>query len=73
MGGVFFGESMFSVESNASKYGVIHLIQQMPAFGLNILDCQMKTEHMLNLGGKEISREDFESYLPDSAQKVILC
>lgn len=72
IGQVFFGESMFSFESNASKYGIIHFIKKMPDFGLNILDCQMKTKHMINLGGKEISREGFESYLTDSAFKVTL-
>lgn len=72
IGEVFFGESMFSLESNASKFGIIQLIKSMPTFGLKILDCQMKTQHMENLGGKEVSREVFESYLSDASKKVVI-
>ena len=70
IGNIFFGESMFSTKPNASKYGIISLIQKMNELGLNVLDCQMKTEHMIQLGGQEIGREQFEELLTLSNKKV---
>ena len=69
LGKVFFGESMFSKQNNASKYGIIKLIQKMPNLGLEVLDCQMQTDHMEKLGGKFIARKEFEAFLPSSLDK----
>jgi leucyl/phenylalanyl-tRNA--protein transferase len=57
LGGVFFGESMFSTVSNASKYAFIQFIQHHPAIGL--IDCQIYSPHLASLGAIEIERGDF--------------
>lgn len=56
IGRVFFGESMFSHVSNASKVALVHLAQQGD---YKMIDCQMATDHLLSLGAEKISREDF--------------
>ncbi|WP_108867598.1 leucyl/phenylalanyl-tRNA--protein transferase [Aquimarina aquimarini] len=60
---VFCGESMFSKVSNASKYGFIALVEWLKEKEIKIIDCQVYTEHLASLGGKEIPREEFLSYL----------
>lgn len=60
---VFCGESMFTRQSNASKYGFIKLVQQLAKEGVKLIDCQMYTLHLASLGAKEIPRETFLSYL----------
>lgn len=58
--GVFCGESMFSLESNASKVAFIELAQS----GLyDLIDCQLHTNHLESLGARNISREEFLKYL----------
>ena len=59
LGNVFFGESMFSIESNASKFAFIKLVQHLQLSELQIIDCQMKTEHLLSLGAEMINRNLF--------------
>jgi leucyl/phenylalanyl-tRNA--protein transferase len=59
LGKVFFGESMFSHESNASKFAFISYVQQLVAEGVELIDCQVYTEHLASLGARMISREDF--------------
>ncbi len=61
--GVFCGESMFTCQSNASKYGFISLVQQLAEEGVKLIDCQMYTLHLASLGAKEIPRETFLRYL----------
>lgn len=61
--GVFCGESMFSLQSNASKYGFISLVQKLRKEDLRLIDCQMYTEHLASLGAVEISRDEFLGYL----------
>ena len=63
IGKVFFGESMFSTQSNASKFAFIHLIQKLQVQGLELIDCQMKTDHMMSLGAEMISRNSFGKLL----------
>ncbi|SHJ21146.1 leucyl/phenylalanyl-tRNA--protein transferase [Mesonia phycicola] len=60
---VFCGESMFAKVSNASKYGFISLVKKLEAEGVEIIDCQVHTNHLESLGAKEIAREVFLSYL----------
>lgn len=57
IGAVFCGESMFSLVSNASKYGFISFVKNNP--NIQLIDCQVYSEHLESLGGKEISRNDF--------------
>lgn len=59
MGKVFFGESMFSLVSNASKYAFISYIEQLKEEGIEIIDCQIYTAHLESLGAKMINRIDF--------------
>ena len=59
MGKVFFGESMFSKISNASKYAFIKYVEQLQAEGIELIDCQVYTEHLESLGARMISRESF--------------
>jgi leucyl/phenylalanyl-tRNA--protein transferase len=59
MGKVFFGESMFSLMSNASKYAFISLVEQLKSEGIELIDCQIYTSHLESLGAKMISRDNF--------------
>lgn len=63
IGGVFFGESMFSHMSNASKYAFITLVQQLKTEGVGLIDCQVYTEHLESLGARHIPRDEFMSLL----------
>lgn len=59
MGNVFFGESMFSHVSNASKAAFITFVQSAQAEGLALVDCQVYTDHLASLGARFISRASF--------------
>ena len=61
--GAFFGESMFSRKSNASKIALFCLILMMKRQGLSLLDTQYLTPHLASLGGIEITREDYQEKL----------
>lgn len=63
IGNVFFGESMFSQITNASKFAFIHYMQQLSGEGLALLDCQVYTPHVESLGARLISRQAFISLL----------
>ena len=59
LGKCFFGESMFSYKSNASKVALATLVQSLKAWGFHMLDAQVTTRHLLSLGAKEIPRSLF--------------
>jgi leucyl/phenylalanyl-tRNA--protein transferase len=59
MGNLFFGESMFSEVSNASKFAFIHYTRRLQNEGVYLLDCQVYTEHLESLGAEMITRKDF--------------
>ena len=59
IGKIFFGESMFSHKSNASKFAFIKYVEQLIKEGIILIDCQVYTEHLESLGARMISREDF--------------
>ena len=61
MGKVFFGESMFSKQSNASKFAFIQYVQQLQSEGIELIDCQMETEYLASLGASFITRDFFMS------------
>ena len=63
MGKVFFGESMFSDESNASKYAFINYIRQLQTEGIELIDCQVYTEHLESMGASMIDRTEFINLL----------
>jgi len=59
MGRAFFGESMFSKESNASKFAFIQYVQRLSGEGVELVDCQVYTEHLESLGARMIPRSEF--------------
>lgn len=59
MGKVFFGESMFSHEKNASKIAIIHLCQYLYENGFILLDCQVYSKHLESLGAVGLSKKEF--------------
>ena len=63
MGNFFFGESMFSHKSNASKYAFIKYIDLLKSEGIELIDCQVYTEHLETLGARMINRKYFLNYL----------
>jgi leucyl/phenylalanyl-tRNA--protein transferase len=63
LGKVFFGESMFSKASNASKYAFIKFVEHLQQHGVELIDCQVYTEHLESLGARMISRQKFLAYL----------
>ena len=63
IGKVFFGESMFSRVSNASKIAFVALAQQLEQWGFKLIDCQVYTSHLESLGAGMISRQQFISLL----------
>lgn len=63
MGPVFFGESMFSRQADASKVALVHLARAMAAGGGRLIDCQMHTGHLASLGARDIARSEFIGYL----------
>lgn len=63
LGKMFFGESMFSRISDASKIAFVHLVRQLLHRGFEMIDCQMKTAHLTSLGAREISRKEFSQKL----------
>ena len=63
MGNIFFGESMFSLVSNASKYAFIRYVQFLKEDGIKLIDCQVYTTHLESLGAKMISRKVFFKFI----------
>ncbi|MFZ1751937.1 MAG: leucyl/phenylalanyl-tRNA--protein transferase [Saprospiraceae bacterium] len=63
LGKIFFGESMFSLKSNASKFGFISLAKKLFEDGFYVIDCQQPNPFLTSLGGEFISGELFQSYL----------
>ena len=59
LGAAFFGESMFSLEADASKVAFVALVEQLRAWGLPLVDCQVYTPHLASLGAREWPRRDF--------------
>jgi leucyl/phenylalanyl-tRNA--protein transferase len=59
MGNIFFGESMFSLVSNASKFAFISYVRELSETGVVLIDCQVYTNHLKSLGARMISRNHF--------------
>lgn len=59
MGKIFFGESMFARMSNASKVAFVLFVEQLKQKGVKLIDCQVRTEHLISLGAREIPRKEF--------------
>ncbi len=63
IGQVFFGESMFSVEPDASKVALARLCSELEVRDFRLIDCQIATPHLLSLGAELISRREFSELL----------
>ncbi|CAG0124920.1 Leucyl/phenylalanyl-tRNA--protein transferase [Rhodocyclaceae bacterium] len=59
IGRMFYGESMFSRSTDASKVALAHLAAQLQRWGYGMIDCQMHTAHLASLGAREIPRAEF--------------
>jgi leucyl/phenylalanyl-tRNA--protein transferase len=59
VGRMFYGESMFTRQRDASKVVLVHLARQLERWGFELIDCQMSTPHLASLGAREIPRSDF--------------
>jgi leucyl/phenylalanyl-tRNA--protein transferase len=59
LGRMFFGESMFSRERDASKAALAHLVEKGLVAGLQLIDCQLPTPHLRSLGSKPMTRSEF--------------
>ena len=70
-GGAFAGESMFHLESNASKFALLHLVEHLAAHGLDWLDIQVMTPHLESFGARPIPRSEFLQRL-SSARRLAL-
>lgn len=71
MGKCFFGESMFHIQPNASKYGFIALVQNLADRGYELIDCQVYNPHLESLGATVIPRTIFLSLLDNYIENEI--
>ena len=71
VGKVFFGESMFSAESNASKVALLGLCQQLVEYDFALLDCQVVSQHLMTLGATTIPRSEFAQILSEACSPPI--
>lgn len=69
IGHMFFGESMFSARTDASKVALITLCRQLEAWGFGPVDCQVGNPHLRRMGAVEIDRTDFEAVLREFSSK----
>lgn len=67
---LFFGESMFSLQSNASKYAFISYVQTLIKEGVILIDCQVYTQHLESLGAEMISRKAFINLLEENTSPL---
>jgi leucyl/phenylalanyl-tRNA--protein transferase len=63
LGQVFFGESMFSLERDASKVALARLVAECRARNIKVIDCQVASSHLSGLGAREVSRSQFAALL----------
>ena len=63
LGNVFFGESMFSRDRDASKAALARLVEYCQSQGIVVIDCQLPSRHLQSMGSRLISREQFQGLL----------
>ncbi len=71
IGRVFFGESMFTRVSNASKVAFVKLVAHLDVQGFDMIDCQMTTRHLLHFGAREVPRSVFLKKLEKSVASPV--
>ena len=70
LGQVFFGESMFSLERDASKVALARLVDECRARDIKLIDCQVASTHLAGLGAREVSRSQFVALLRQYASRA---
>jgi len=70
LGNVFFGESMFSRERDASKAALARLVEYCRAQGIVVIDCQLPSRHLQSMGSRQISRAQFQDLLREHIAMV---
>lgn len=70
LGQVFFGESMFSRERDASKVAFARLVEECVARDIKVIDCQVASGHLASLGAREVSRSQFVALLKAHARRT---
>jgi leucyl/phenylalanyl-tRNA--protein transferase len=69
LGGAFFGESMFTRRSDTSKLAFVAVVEQLRRWGIDLIDCQVRTEHLARFGARFISRARYLERLGRELQK----
>jgi leucyl/phenylalanyl-tRNA--protein transferase len=69
LGGIFFGESMFSLRRDASKVALVRLIEECRARDIRVIDCQVASAHLASLGARDVSRGQFAALLRRHARR----
>lgn len=72
LGRCFFGESMFSTVSNASKAALIELVRRLKTLDFSLIDCQVYTAHLESLGGRHVPRSEFMVLLKKALKRETL-
>ena len=70
LGRAFFGESMFSLKTDASKVALVHLVEWLREEQYLVLDTQWMTDHLRQFGGEEIPREDYLTILNEALEGI---
>jgi len=71
LGRVFYGESMFTRKTDASKVALVHLVDLLTRGGFQLIDCQVTTAHLQSMGAREISRRRFLTLLAENIPEVV--
>ena len=66
IGGAFFGESMFARRRDASKVGLVRLVEALADKGFSLIDCQVTTQHLMRFGAREVPRTQFLADLSEA-------
>ncbi|MDE1923692.1 MAG: leucyl/phenylalanyl-tRNA--protein transferase [Gammaproteobacteria bacterium] len=69
LGGVFFGESMWSRVADASKVALVRLVEECLRRGIHVIDCQVASTHLASLGARELPRREFAALLAEYASR----
>lgn len=71
LGRVFFGESMFTKKTDASKVAFVNLVRMLQQWRFHLIDCQVSTRHLRNFGAREIPRSDFLARLTTAIRSPV--
>ena len=72
LGGAFFGESMFADQPDASKVAFVRAVGWLADRGVDLVDCQVRTDHLARFGARDISRDEFLARLERALEKPTL-